>query len=150
MIATLLSTVFGIGYARIAPGTIASAVALPFAWAMLAIWGPYPLVAASLAVYAIGVWSTGEYARRTAKNDPSECVIDEVAGQWLVLVAAPLDPLAYLVGFVLFRVADITKPWPASWADRKIKGGFGVMLDDALAAIYGVAVMLLYRYVAGL
>jgi phosphatidylglycerophosphatase A len=68
-------------------------------------------------------------------------VIDEIAGQWLVLVPAPLDPLAYILAFVLFRVFDIWKPWPVRWADHHVKGGFGIMLDDLLAAVYAVALL---------
>jgi phosphatidylglycerophosphatase A len=70
-------------------------------------------------------------------------VIDEVAAQWLVLAAAPPHLLAYAAGFVLFRIADIVKPWPASWADRAVHGGLGIMLDDILAAVYAVIALLL-------
>jgi phosphatidylglycerophosphatase A len=69
-------------------------------------------------------------------------VIDEVAAQWLVLLPAPLDPLAYAVAFVLFRIFDIWKPWPVRWADRHVKGGLGIMLDDLLAAVYAVVPVL--------
>jgi phosphatidylglycerophosphatase A len=69
-------------------------------------------------------------------------VIDEVAGQWLVLLAAPRDPLAYALAFVLFRVFDTWKPWPAGWADRHVRGGLGVVLDDLLAAVYAVILLL--------
>ena len=68
-------------------------------------------------------------------------MIDEVVGQWLVLVPAPLDPLAYAVAFVLFRTFDIWKPWPVRWAERRVKGGLGIMLDDLLAAVYAVALL---------
>ena len=68
-------------------------------------------------------------------------MIDEVAGQWLVLVPAPLDPLAYALAFLLFRIFDIWKPWPVRWADREAKGGLGIMLDDLLAAIYAVVLL---------
>ena len=91
MIATALSTVFGVGYARLAPGTLASAVALPFAWLMLWKLGPLALLAASVVAYLVGIWSTGVYAAASGKHDPSECVIDEVAGQWLACAAAPLS-----------------------------------------------------------
>ena len=69
-------------------------------------------------------------------------MIDEIAGQWLVLMAAPLDPLAYALAFLLFRVFDTWKPWPARWADRHVKGGLGIVLDDLLAAVYAVLVLL--------
>ena len=65
-------------------------------------------------------------------------VIDEIAGQWLVLLPAPLDPLAYASAFVLFRAFDIWKPWPVRWADRRVRGGLGIMLDDLLAAVYAI------------
>jgi phosphatidylglycerophosphatase A len=68
-------------------------------------------------------------------------VIDEIAGQWLVLVPAPLDPLAYTLAFLLFRFFDIWKPWPVRWADRRVKGGLGIMLDDLLAAVYAAALL---------
>lgn len=66
-------------------------------------------------------------------------VIDEVVGQWIVLIFSPLNPVFYLTGFALFRLFDIFKPWPVSWADQKIGGGTGVMLDDVLAGVYALA-----------
>ncbi|MBT7758192.1 MAG: phosphatidylglycerophosphatase A, partial [Rhodospirillaceae bacterium] len=59
---------------------------------------------------------------------------------------APLDHMYYLAGFVLFRLCDITKPWPASWADRRVHGGLGIMLDDVLAALYAFAAIAAFRY----
>ena len=75
-------------------------------------------------------------------RDPGAIVIDEVAAQWLVLLPAPLDPLSYAAAFVLFRIFDIWKPWPVRWADRRLSGGLGIMLDDLLAAVYAVLVFL--------
>jgi len=65
-------------------------------------------------------------------------VIDEFVGLWLALAAAPAGWLWALAGFALFRFFDIAKPWPASWADRKLKGGFGAMVDDAFAGLYAL------------
>jgi len=140
MISTMLSTFFGVGYLRPAPGTIASAVALPFAWLILHFAGPAVLVAASMAVYFIGVWSTGVYARRISKDDPSECVIDEVAGQFLACAAAPLSPLGFALAFVLFRVFDITKLWPVSRGEY-LPGGWGIMTDDMIAGALSAAII---------
>jgi phosphatidylglycerophosphatase A len=70
-------------------------------------------------------------------------VIDEVAAQWLVVLAAPLDPLSYAAAFLLFRIFDIWKPWPVGLADRRVHGGLGIMLDDLLAAIYAVPIFLI-------
>ncbi len=82
--------------------------------------------------------------RRDRVQDPSYVVIDEVAGQCLALLPAPRDAAAYLVGFLAFRATDILKPWPASWADRRLTGGFGTMADDFIAAIYAGLIVYLF------
>lgn len=139
--AFVAATWFGSGRMPKAPGTWGSLAALPFAWG-LALAGGWPLLlAASLACFLVGWWASAVYVRRTGISDPSEVVIDEVAGQWLVLAAAPTEPLLYLAGFALFRLFDITKPWPIRWADRHIHGGLGVMLDDMLAGVFGAALL---------
>ena len=132
MIAKALATVFGVGYARVAPGTVASAVALPFAWVISCYLGVTALCLASLAVFALGVWSCGIYAADSGRSDPSECVIDEVAGQWLACAAAPLSLPAFAFAFALFRFFDISKLWPVSLGER-LPGGFGIMTDDMIA-----------------
>ncbi|HTH16569.1 MAG TPA: phosphatidylglycerophosphatase A [Magnetospirillum sp.] len=142
--AALAATWFGAGLLPKAPGTWGSLAALPFAWGLAKLGGAPLLLAASLACFLAGWWASAVYVRRTGVDDPSEVVIDEVAGQWLVLAAAPTDLLAYAVGFALFRLLDITKPWPARWADRHVHGGLGVMLDDMLAAAYGAAAMAVF------
>jgi len=145
MVATALSTWFGVGFLRPAPGTIASAVALPFAWLILWKFGLYALIAASIAAYLIGVWSTDVYARRTGGEDPSECVIDEVAGQWLACAVAPLTPLGFGIAFVLFRFLDITKLWPVS-VGEKLRGGWGIMTDDMIAGALSAIVIAALRW----
>lgn len=143
--AFLLATWFGSGLLKPAPGTWGSLAALPPAWLLVHYGGIGALAAGVVAVSLIGWWAAERYAVGQGKNDPGEVVIDEVAGQWLVLLAAPLDPLYYAAGFVLFRILDITKPWPARWADRSLHGGLGIMLDDLLAAGYGLAALWLFR-----
>lgn len=145
MIAALLATVFGVGRAPVAPGTVASAVALPFAWLILWKLGPVALVVASLAAYLIGVWSTDVYARKSGKDDPSECVIDEVAGQWLACAAAPLSLAGFAVAFALFRVFDITKLWPVSEGE-KLPGGWGIMTDDMIAGALAAGLIAAARW----
>ncbi len=143
--ACLLATWFGSGLLRPASGTWGSAAALPFAWIILSVTGAWGLLLAALAIFAVGCWAAELYERADSAKDPGAVVIDEVAGQWLVLVAAPLEPVYFLAGFVLFRIFDVLKPWPASWADRNLKGGLGIMLDDIFAALY--ALLLLYGIV---
>ncbi|MEQ9327013.1 MAG: phosphatidylglycerophosphatase A, partial [Rhodospirillales bacterium] len=108
----------------------------PFAWVIADVGGPLWLAAATVAVYGVGTWATAVFLRTTDDPDPGPVVVDEVAGMWMTLILVPVDPLIYTFGFIAFRIADIFKPWPASWADSHIKGANGVMLDDVLAAIY--------------
>ncbi|MEQ8227296.1 MAG: phosphatidylglycerophosphatase A [Rhodospirillales bacterium] len=140
--ASLVATVFGAGLSPVAPGTVGSLVALPAAWLIHVTAGPLALLVATAAVFLVGWWASSVYVGKTGFEDPGAVVVDEVAGQWLVLAVAPLDIWYFAAAFVLFRLFDIAKPWPVSWADGRIKGGFGVMFDDILAGLYGAAVLL--------
>ena len=130
-----LVTWFGAGLAPRASGTAGSVAALPFAWGLAWLGGPWLLLAASLLAFGVGVAVCGHYARVTGRGDPPEAVIDEVAGQWLTLVPAPLDPVAYAVGLLLFRAFDVAKPWPIGAIDRRVGGGLGIMADDMVAGL---------------
>jgi len=147
--AILLATWFGSGYLPKMPGTWGSLAALPFAWAIQAAWGTPALAVAAVLAFVVGVWASNVYmARAGGDHDPGAVVIDEVAGQWLTLLAAgAVAPLPYAAGFVLFRLFDVLKPWPVSLADRRVGGGLGVMLDDVLAAVYAAAGLLLVRLI---
>jgi len=134
----LLATWFGSGYLPKAPGTWGSVAALPFAWIMMQTGGFWLLAGASLVVFVVGLWAAKDYMDRSGTHDPGPVVIDEVAGQWIVLLIAPLDPISYGLSFILFRLFDILKPWPISWADKSLGGAWGVMLDDVLAGIAGL------------
>jgi phosphatidylglycerophosphatase A len=136
-----LSTWFGAGLMPVASGTWGSAAALPFAYGFLVVGGPWLLGAAALVAFAVGVWAAGVYCRHAGVGDPGAIVIDEVAGQWLTLTVAPPKLVPFVLGFFLFRVFDVLKPWPANWADRAVKGGLGVMLDDVFAALYAAIVL---------
>jgi phosphatidylglycerophosphatase A len=144
--AVVLATWFGAGLLPKVPGTWGSLAALPFAWAILWWAGPYGLLFAGVAAFGIGIWAGGVYAERTAAEDPGAVVIDEVAGQWLTLVPAALDPLQFFVGFILFRIMDILKPWPARWADRELPGGLGIMVDDIVAAAYAALALAIIKF----
>ena len=145
--AFLLATWFGAGLLPKAPGSWGSLAALPFAWGLAWLGGPTLLLTAAVLVFVLGLWASARYSEAVGIHDAGPIVIDEVAAQWLTLAFAPLEPLAYLLGFVLFRVADVAKPWPANWVDRRVGGGLGIMLDDVVAAIYaGGALMLLLAW----
>ena len=139
--AVLVATFFGAGLSPFAPGTVGSLAALPFAWLIHAWLGSWALFGAAAAAFAIGLWAANAYTRAGVERDPGAVVIDEVAGQWLTLAAVAATPLNYAIGFVLFRVFDIVKPWPASRIDRHMHGGMGIMLDDIVAAIYAGATL---------
>lgn len=139
--AVLLATWFGSGYLPAAPGTWGSLAALPCAWLIFNLAGRPGLAVAAVIFFVIGIWSADIYIRKSGAHDPGPVVIDEVVGQWLTLLAVTPDPLLYAVGFALFRFFDVVKPWPVSWADRRVAGGLGVMLDDVLAAGYAATVL---------
>lgn len=150
----LLATWFGSGYAPKAPGTMGSLAALPVGWIIAVAGGWEGLFAAALLVTFVGVWAANGYMAESGSHDPGPVVIDEVAGQWLAMVPAAALGMAGVPGitlaFGLFRLFDILKPWPISWADRHVGGGFGVMLDDVLAGVAaGLVWMAIYRWVPG-
>jgi len=135
---TLAATMLGIGYAPVASGTVASAVAVPFAVMIAQAAGAAGLLIASLLAFGVGVVACGAHVRATGNADPSECVIDELAGQWLACAGVAFGTLslpAFLLAFLLFRLFDIWKPWPVSWADTQLEGGLGVMADDMIAGL---------------
>ncbi|MBI3676164.1 MAG: phosphatidylglycerophosphatase A [Proteobacteria bacterium] len=144
-IAKQIATVFGLGSVFPAPGTAASAVALPIAWLIVhlgtAPWqGRGYLLLAGLIVFAVGAWASELYARAESRTDPSECVIDEIAGQWVACAFAPVSLLGFAIAFFLFRAFDITKLWPVNLAER-LSGGLGIMLDDIVAGVMAGAVI---------
>jgi phosphatidylglycerophosphatase A len=139
-VASLLATWFYAGKLRPAPGTWGSLAAIPFALPLAWYGGFWALVAASLAVFALGIWASQAHALSLGRADPGEVVVDEVAGQWLTLAPLCLDWRLWAVGFFAFRVMDVVKPWPCSWCDRHLKGGLGIMLDDLLAGLYAAIV----------
>jgi phosphatidylglycerophosphatase A len=144
--ARLIATLFGIGYARYAPGTVASIVSLPFAWLLAYSGGRFTLLFLAILVLAIGAWASEIYASQTGTFDPRECVVDELAGQWIACAFAPVSLLGYALAFLLFRLFDIWKPWPIRHAER-LHGGLGIMLDDVVAALMGGAILVVLSHV---
>lgn len=145
--AKLIALWFGAGAMRHAPGTAGSLAALPFAYVIQKAGGNFALLIASLLMFFIGWWASHVYMKHVyggdMQRDPKEIVVDEVVGQWLLLSILLPSAMSYLIGFALFRFFDVLKPWPISTFDRRIKGSFGVMIDDVLAAFYPCALALL-------
>jgi phosphatidylglycerophosphatase A len=125
------------------PGTWASLAALPCAWVICSWLGAWGLLAATVAVFLAGWWASARLVRESRASDPGYIVIDEIAAQWLVLAALPSRFWLYVAAFLAFRLFDISKPFPIGWLDRNVKGGLGIMLDDVMAAIYALALILL-------
>ena len=147
--AQVIASWFGVGRLPWAPGTWGSLAALPFAWAITALFGPRALLLAALALFFLGWWAAGRVVRLSAAKDPGSIVVDEVAGQWLALVVTPPSIVPYVAGFLLFRVFDIVKPWPARWIDQHVGGGLGVMADDMVAGFFAATALLLLLLLMG-
>jgi phosphatidylglycerophosphatase A len=125
----------GAGLAPKAPGTVGTLAAIPLLWPLSMLSLPI-LIGGLTALFLLGVLISDRVSKRTGVSDPSFVVWDEMVGLWVVFIALPLTWLTLPLGFLLFRLFDIFKPWPVSWSDRAVKGGLGIMLDDLIAALY--------------
>jgi phosphatidylglycerophosphatase A len=141
-VALLVATAGGLGRAPLAPGTVASLVTAGVLWLLALSWPA--LAVLFVAVTLLGTWAADVAERTLAVKDPGAIVVDEVAGMILAVLAVPLTPAALVAGFLLFRVFDIVKPFPANAAQR-LPGGLGVMVDDLIAGAYALALLLLAR-----
>ncbi|MBA8888423.1 phosphatidylglycerophosphatase A [Dokdonella fugitiva] len=141
---------FGSGLSPRAPGTAGSAAALLPWLALRELDAPYYVLVVAIA-FAIGAWASNVAIDRLRIADPGAVVCDEFVGQWIALLPLVLAPRGWpwvAVAFGLFRLFDVWKPWPVSWADRRIHGGVGVMLDDVIAGAYAALVLALVLHVA--
>lgn len=148
-----LATWFGCGFMKPAPGTWGSLGALPFGIIIYGAGGLWGLTLGIILVSLIGYWASARFEQASATHDNKMIVIDEVAGQWLTLLPAlfywGLNPIAITAAFLLFRLFDVTKPWPISYIDKNVGGALGVMLDDILAGL-AAALCLIGAFYAGL
>ena len=120
---------------------LGSLAAIPIGWVVIEEFGNISLLLVALGVFVIGVWASGQFSKYRKNEDPSSCVIDEVAGQLTVLSFFANDPVMMLSAFLTFRFFDIIKIWPTNWVDENIKGGFGIMIDDIIAAAQSIVVI---------
>ena len=139
-LAWLIATAGGIGYAPVAPGTVASAVAAALWYALPAAPATQWLVCAVAVL--IGTWAAGLTAKQARSKDPQSIVIDEFAGMWLALAGAPHTPLVLTAAFLLFRLFDIAK-WPPMKQLERLPGGLGIMMDDVAAGLIARAILAL-------
>lgn len=138
------ATGFGSGYAPVAPGTAGSVVGLIFVWLVFApLWmrSPWLCLLIFAIAFVLACWISDRAEAIFEQHDDSRIVIDEVLGMAATMFGNPITLGWLIAGFVLFRIADVIKPWPASLIDRRVRNGAGVMLDDLAAAIYANIVL---------
>ncbi len=142
----LLAFGFGAGTSPVAPGTLGTLVAIP----LFLVFQGLSLVAylgITVILFLVGIWICDRTSRDLGARDPGGIVWDEIVGYLITMISAPAGWGWMVAGFVFFRFFDILKPWPIGLIDRRVKGGIGIMLDDALAGIYGLLALQLLRVV---
>ena len=125
-----------LGYVPVAPGTFGSAAGLAVFYAVRGTGSRGVELAAIIILFAVGAWSATVAEHQLGDVDPAPVVIDEVVGMLMTLAFLPVSATGAFVGFLVFRVLDVVKPWPSSRFER-LRGGLGVMADDGMAAVYG-------------
>lgn len=137
----------GSGLSPIAPGTAGTLMTVPLFLLMQNL--SFEVYAAiTLLITLVGIWICSYAAKKLGVHDHPAIVIDEVAGFLITMLAAPAGWQWVLAGFVLFRFFDAVKPWPISWIDKNVKGGFGIMVDDVAAGLVSMALLQLgYRFI---
>ena len=146
----MLLSWFGCGLSPKAPGTVGSLGALPLGVAIQLFYGQVALGICAVALFFAG-WAVARvhFGNDDNVKDPQWVVVDEAVGLWIAMAAMPLSYHSVPLAFGLFRLFDIKKPWPVSWADQSVGGALGIMLDDLLAGLYaaiaGIAAIAAFR-----
>ena len=140
-VAKWISLGFGSGLAPKAPGTFGTLVGIPFVFLFAELTVIWYLFVTGL-FFLLGVWAAHYYSDHLGEHDHSSIVWDEVVGYMITMAFVPLEWSWVVLGFVLFRLFDIWKPWPIRLLDKHVHGGFGVMIDDALAGVYAAVTLL--------
>ena len=133
-----LSTWFGAGRIRPAPGTMGSIAAIPLGYLIAVTCGPVGLGLAALALLLIGTVAADRFGKKTGAVDDQSIVVDEVVGMWIAAIPAEGNWELWLVALILFRMFDIYKPWPASHYDNRSRSGYDTMMDDVVAGFYAL------------
>ena len=135
----------GSGTAPKAPGTFGTLAAIPL-WLLFADLPILSYIAVIVVTSLVGIWLCGQTSKDLGVHDHGGIVWDEFVGLWITYIALPEGWVWVLFGFLLFRLFDIWKPWPIGWADRKVNGGLGIMLDDILAGFMALGVLQAVNY----
>ncbi len=136
-----LATFGLIGFFPFAPGTAASLVTVALVWLISLVIGAvngWVLIVAAVGIYFFGVPAARDMEKELGRKDPRPVVIDEVVGQLIALAFVPLTWLGMLLSFFFFRAFDIIKPFPISWLDKNLPGGWGIMTDDVVAGLFAL------------
>jgi phosphatidylglycerophosphatase A len=136
---------FGAGASRFAPGTVGTLVAFPLWWVLRSAYGPLEILAIAAVLFAIGVWACELTGRHLGVADHGAMCWDEVVAFLAMLALVPDEPWWQVAAFLLFRFFDVVKPPPIRNVEIRLKGGFGVMADDVLAAGYALVVLALVK-----
>lgn len=138
---------FGSGCSPKAPGTMGTLVGV-IIYLVLQTFTPnvWFYCGVVLVMFGAGIWICGYTAKQFGSHDHGSIVWDEIVGYLVTMIMVPNQWLWIAAGFVLFRLFDILKPWPISWADKAVRNGFGIMLDDLLAAIYSLLILQIILY----
>ena len=149
-----LASFFGLGFVPKAPGTFGSLAAIPLVIFLRWVGYSRAVILGTLVIFVIGFLVSFVALKYSSSQDPSFIVVDEVAGQSAVFILPSLlfpvhayFPVIYIVGFLLFRLFDIWKPWHVGFVDKKIKGALGVMLDDLVAAFYATIILCVFMVI---
>ncbi|WP_251359039.1 phosphatidylglycerophosphatase A [Kangiella sp. TOML190] len=143
----LLAFGFGSGLLPKAPGTWGTLVAIPI-WLGLSFLSLQHYLLVTLALTVFGIWLCGASSKKLGVHDHGGIVWDEICGYLVTMIALPLTWYWALAGFALFRFFDIIKPWPIKWLDKKVHGGFGIMIDDLIAAVFAAIILqVFYRFI---
>lgn len=136
---------FGSGLMPKAPGTFGTLAAIPVYYVLKDLSIIY-YIASILILLIMGIFICQYTSRKLKVHDHPGIVIDEFVGYLITMIAVPFSWLWVFIGFILFRFFDILKPWPISWLDKKVSGGFGIMVDDVLAGFFALAIMHIILY----
>lgn len=135
-----LSLGFGSGLAPKAPGTFGTLAAIPVV-ILAACLGTTGFIIATVIASVVGIYLCGYTAKAMGEHDHPAIVWDEIAGYMVAMIAVPISWQTLLVAFILFRIFDIIKPWPIRYLDKRVHGGFGIMIDDILAGLASLAII---------